>query len=153
MNKLIAILTAFILFFNLPIISNANDLTVTNPDQSYENTYVIDMGDGLTIEYEICEVTSNARTSTKTATKTATCKEDGKVIATIKLTASFSYTGSSATCTSASSSYSMAAGWSYTNRTTTRSGNRATTSAKLLNNCDYANVSVTMTCSSTGVVS
>lgn len=153
MKKLITILTTFSLIFNLPIIANASNSCITNTNQSSKNTEIIDLGDEITVEYEITESIPMARASTKTAVKTATFKENGKVIATIKLTATFSYTGSSATCTSASSSYSMTSSWSYQNRTTTRSGNTATTSAKLINGRVYANASVTLTCSKTGVLS
>lgn len=154
MKKLIAILTTFILTFNLPIISSASNTAMINPDQSYENADIVELNNGLIIEYEITENTSIARASTKTATKTATCKTaDGSVIATIKLTATFSYTGSTASCTSASSSYSMATGWSYSNRSTTHGGNIAKTSARLKKGLSYADVSVIMTCSKTGVIS
>lgn len=153
MNKLIATLTVFTLIFNLPIISSASNTNVTNINPSYESTDIIDLGDGFTIEYEITESIPMTRANAKTATKTATYRFDGNVIATIKLTASFSYTGSSATCTSASSTYSMAKGWSYSNRTTSRSGNTATTSAKLIKGLNYANISTTLKCSNTGVIS
>ncbi len=153
MKKLISILAAFTLLFNLPIIANASDTNISDSCPSGESTEIIDLGDGITIEYSIIESNPNARASTKTAAKTATCKKYGQVIASITLTATFSYTGSSATCTSASSNYNMYGGWSYSNRSTTRSGNTASTSAKLSKSPDYANITVTMTCSNSGVIS
>lgn len=153
MKKFISILAAVTLMFNLPIITNASNANISGSHPSDKNAEIIDLGDGLTIEYTITESNPNARASTRTATKTANCKRDGITIATIKLTATFSYTGSSATCTSASSSYTMYDGWSYSNRTTTRSGNTATTSAKLSKWLDHANVTITMTCSNSGVIS
>ena len=151
MKKIISILAAFTLVFHLPIIANASDANITEPCQSKE---IINLEDELIIEYSITESNPNARASTKTATKTATCKlKDGTVVATIKLTATFSYTGSSATCTSASSSYSLTPGWSYSDRTTTRSGNKATTSAKFSKGFSSATITVTMTCSNSGEIS
>lgn len=152
MKKLITILTTLTLLFNSSIISNASENTADSyPSNASIET--VDLGDGITIEYEITETPSMARASTKTATKTATCKADGVKIATIKLTATFSYTGSSATCTSASATYSMYNGWSAINKSTTRSGNTATTSAYFSKFPSHANMSVTMSCSKTGVIS
>ncbi len=151
MKKIISILAAVTLIFNLPIIANANEANITDTCQSKA---IVDLGNGLIVEYSISESTPNARANTKTATKTATCKlKDGTVVATIKLTATFSYTGSSATCTSASSNYSLTQGWSYSDRITTRSGNTATTSAKFGKGFSSATITVTMTCSNSGVIS
>lgn len=151
MNKLIAILTTVTLLFNLPLIAHANDYDPNN--SSNTGSEIVDLGDGFTIEYEITETPSIARASTKTATKTATCKADGVKIATVKLTATFSYTGSSATCTSASATYTTYNGWSASNKSTTRSGNTATTSARFTKGLKHSNMSVTMICSKTGVIS
>lgn len=148
MKKLITILTTLALLLNLSIISNA-----ANPDISRKNIEVVDLGNGMTIEYEITELPSVARASTKTAAKTATCKADGIVVATVKLTATFSYTGSSATCTSASATYTTYSGWSASNKSTTRSGRTATTSAKISKGIDHAYITTTMSCSNTGVIS
>ncbi len=148
MKKLITILTTLALLLNLSIISNA-----ANPDISRKNIEVVDLGNGMTIEYEITELPSVARASTKTAAKTATCKADGIVVATVKLTATFSYTGSSATCTSASATYTTYSGWSASNKSTTRSGRTATTSAKISKGLDHAYITTTMSCSNTGVIS
>lgn len=151
MKKLITFLTTLTLLFNLSIVSNA--AAAVNPDASSKSVEVVDLGNGMTIEYEITELPSIARASTKTAAKTATCKVDGVIIATVKLTATFSYTGSSATCTSASATYTMSNGWSATNKSTTRSGNTATTSAYLYKWPDHTTLTTTMKCSATGVIS
>lgn len=152
MKKLIAILTTLTLLLNTAIVSNAS-ASVSEPCAPCGDTEIVDLGDGYTIEYEITEINPNARASTKTVEKTGTCKTaDGVVIAIIKLTGTFSYTGSSATCTRASSSYSMYHGWTYSNRSTTCSGNTAKTSARLSKDF-YVDAVVTLTCSNTGVVS
>lgn len=151
MKKLIAIFTALTLMLNITIISEAS-ASATEPCSPYGDTEIVDLGDGYTVEYEITEINPQARASSKTVEKTANFKRDGVVVATIVLTASFSYTGSSATCTSASSNYTMYHGWTYSNRSTTKSGNTAKTSARI-SNVYYADVEVTLTCSNTGVVS
>lgn len=151
MKKLITFLTTLTLLLNLSIVSNA--AAAVNADASSKSVEVVDLGNGMTIEYEVTELPSVARASTKTAAKTATCKIDGIKIATVKLTATFSYTGSSATCTSASATYTMYEGWSATNKSTTRSGRTATTSAYLYKGKRHATLTTTMSCSNTGVIS
>lgn len=152
MKKLITILTTLTLLLNTAIVSNAS-AGAAEPCAPCGDTEIVDLGDGYTVEYEITEINPNARASTKTYTKTATCKTaDGVVIAIIKLTGTFSYTGSSATCTRASSSYNMYQGWTYSNRSTTCSGNTAKTSARLSKDF-YVDVNVVLTCSNTGVIS
>lgn len=150
MKKIVFALTIFIFTMNNPIISHAAQIPSTTQQLFHEKTV---LENGITMEYELTVSPSNTRSNSKTATKTATCKVDGKVVATIKLSADFTYTGSSATCTRASSSYSMSDGWSYSNRTTTRSGNTAKTSAKISKNNEYFNTNVTMTCSGSGEIS
>lgn len=153
MKKLITILTTLTLLFNLSTVSNAG-ITAAGSYPKTDTVEVVDLGDGITIEYEITETPSMARASTKTATKTATCKADGVKIATIKLTATFSYTGSSATCTSASATYTTYNGWRASNKSTTRSGNTATAKAKFSKGIrDHGYVTTTMSCSKTGVIS
>ncbi len=151
MKKLITILTTLTLLLNFSITASAADAAKT--DTPAKNIEVVDLGDGMTIEYEITELPSVARASTITAAKTATCKIDGVTIATVKLTATFSYTGSSATCTSASATYTMSSGWSARDKSTTRSGRTATTSAYIYKGIRHATLTTTMSCSNTGVIS
>ncbi len=150
MKKIIAILTIFTLIFSTPI---TTDASCPNINQPYENNAIAEKNDKLVIEYEITEINPNARASTKTVVKTATCKYENKTVAVVKLTATFSYNGSTASCTSASSTYTMYDGWSYSNRSTNYGGNMATTSAKMEKGKLYVNFSTAMVCSKTGVVS
>lgn len=151
MKKLITILTTLALLVNFSITASAAN--AVQPNASRNNIEIVDLGNGMTIEYEVTELPSIARASTKTAAKTATCKVNGVKVATIKLTATFSYTGSSATCTSASATYTMYDGWSASNKSTTRSGRTATTSAYLSKWPLHATPTTTMSCSNTGVIS
>ncbi len=151
MNKIISILVATILIFSFSITADASEISVNNDTNStYEDSDIIDLGDGHTIIYINTEVVSNARIMTKSAVKTANCEYDGKIVATIKLTASYTYNGATAYCTSASSSYTMNDGWTYSNRSTTRVGDTATTSAKLSKGIRYANINISMRCTGKG---
>lgn len=152
MKKTFFIIFALVCIFSNPIISYA----CQNPQKSFPekvSAQIADLGNGITMESTITEYHKNSRSKTRTAVKTSTCKANGKTIATIELTATFTYTGSSAVCTNASSTYSMSDGWSYKNRSTTRSKNTATTKARLTNGINYSDIGVTMTCSKTGEIS
>lgn len=150
MKKLIFALTIFIFTMNNPIISHAAQIPSTTQQLFHEK---IVLENNITMEYKLTIFPSDTRSNSKTATKTLTFKANEKVIATIKLSADFTYTGFSATCTHAFSSYSMSDGWRYSNRTTTRSGNTAKTSAKISKNNEYFNTNVTITCSGSGEIS
>ena len=96
----------------------------------------------------------------KTGAKTSTIyNADDEAMVTLKLTASFSYTGTSSSCTSASTSYTIHEdSWKVTSATATKSGNKATgnfTSKHyvLLIPVQTINSTVTLTCSNTGVLS
>lgn len=153
MNKFIAALTAFILIFNFPIIANASGTNPSDIINSYENSETTDLGNGLIIKYKTTEITSNARATVQKAVKTADCEFEGKIIATLKLTATFSYTGSSATCTSASVSSITYDGWICSDKKVTRSGNSAIATATVSKGSHKFNIKVTMSCSPSGSIS
>ena len=85
--------------------------------------------------YIIVEVTASlARASgTVTGTKTYTCKtEDGTALWRAVLTGKFSYTGSSASCTSSSCSVTIYdSAWYTVSKTATKNGNTATASVTM----------------------
>ena len=123
MNKRIfsAILALVLLIAVVPGYAYASNNLESNGD-------VIYFKDGGYITISIEEL--SARTSgTKTGRKTYTYKaSDGVVLWTAVQTASFSYTGTSATCTSASCSVTVSdKAWYEKSNVTTRSGNTATT--------------------------
>lgn len=152
MKKILSIFIAFIYIINTPVISYAFSPQPTHL-MLHNFSAKKELEDGITVEYTLIESTSTTRSNSKTSVKTATYKKNNKIVATIRLSADFTYTGSSATCTRASSSYSMSDGWSYSNKTTTHNGNTATTSAKISKAKEYFNVNVTMKCSSSGEIS
>lgn len=150
-NSFFALITIICMFSSL-FVSHAGQApsSLYHHPKTFET---VDLNDEITIEYTLTEFNSHTRSNTKTAGKKATFKANGKIVATIYLTATFTYNGSSATCTSASSTYSMSDGWSYSSRTTTRSGRTASTSAKISKNNEYFHANVTITCSNSGAIS
>ena len=152
MKKIFVILALIIFTISNPTVLHAGQFPPDASEQ-YGFTQETESKFGMTVEYELVIFPSTTRSNVKAATKTATCKRNGKIVATIKLTAEFTYNGSSATCTSASSTYSMSDGWSYSSRTTTRSGRTASTSAKISKNNECFHANVTITCSNSGAIS
>ena len=151
-KKALSILVLLICMFCTPITSHAGQNSFS-PIQQYTFVEKTEQQNGLTVEYKVISFPSRSRSNSRTAAKTKTYKKNGKIVATVTLTADFTYNGSSATCTSASSSYSTYDGWNYSNRSTTRSKNTAATSAKISKSSKYFNANITMTCSKTGEIS
>lgn len=153
MDKFVKIIfSIFIIIFIMnPIKTSAADLKF-----EYENFY---------FETEISEQSSSACqpfavTKTKTGSKTTYCKDPtGKVLWYVKVTGTFSYNGSSATCTSVSvTAASNNNDWKISNRSCTKKANQATASAtgKRYSNGTVTNSitkSVTLSCSKTGTLS
>lgn len=122
MRKLISILlvTVLSISFSLPV-------SASEPLSAVQ-TEVEDLGNGL---YGITtiEVPSGNARALKNATKTYTLKtESGSVVASFKLTASFTYpTITGATCTSVSHSTTISdSKWSFSEKSSSKSGNTAT---------------------------
>lgn len=128
------------------------------------NTLESDIGyfdDGSYIIIELQESPINSlSTNTVTKTKVATFYDtNNNKEWVISLTGTFTYTGSSSTCTNATSSYTIYENsWKVTSKTTSKSGNKA--------KCDYVvkryflgvpvktiEKSLSLTCSNTGVCS
>lgn len=123
------------------------------------NSDVIYLKDGSYITISIEEFSTRA-SGTKTGRKTYTYKaSDGVVLWTAVQTASFSYTGSSATCTSASCTVTISdKAWYEKSNVTTRTGNTATTALTMgqkllgipISTYDYT---FTLTCDANGNLS
>ncbi len=158
MKKLISFCLAFIMMFSVLAISiyAEDDAAVI-----FENIEYLDNGyyvvDTLTEE----DVNISARaTSTKTGSRSFIIyNEDDEALVTLTLRATFSYNGSSATCTSATASYTIHNdAWKVPTATASRSGNVATGTftAKhyvLFIATQTINETITITCSKTGVLS
>lgn len=118
---------------------------------------VVDLGNGVTVESILTVHESLAAFSTM-ATKTATKKDvyrvGGQEVATISLTASFSYDGSTSWVNSASVTKSIASGWTYSNENLTTSGGTATVTAILKKSgITTTNIYTYISCSPNGAIS
>jgi len=142
--------TFSILFFYHPLTTNAS--LRANTLSYYGTTDSTELENDFILKYETTEILTHARTATKTAVRTAACEYKGKTIAVIKLTAAFSYTGSSALCTNASAFYTAYDGWTFSDESTRRSGKTAAASAKISKGKEFVNVSVSMKCKKSGTI-
>lgn len=158
MKKIISIFLIFIMVFSVFSISvNAEDDIVLIS----ENIEYLDNGYYVVVTLTESDVNYSARaTSTKSGTKTYTLyNSDDEALVVHKLTATFSYTGSSATCTSASTSNTIYNDqWKVTTSTASKSGNVATGTfvAKhyvLFVVTQTINTTLKITCSNTGTLS
>ncbi len=116
--------------------------------------------DGSYLVTTITEEVNNSRATTKTGSKTATHKNsDGETLWTYKVTGTFSYTGSSSTCTAVSDSYTISNdNWHMSSHSCSKSGNKAsgtvTMKYKVLGiTTKTVSKDVSLTCSATGVLS
>ena len=155
MKRIILTILSLILLFNISIPSNAQ-VPITS---SFEVDY---LGDGLygITTYEISNDFSTYATSTKTATKKYTIQNsDGENLAMFKLRATFSYNGSSATCTSATYSTEIYDdNWSFTEASATKSGGTATGTftakcVKFFITVQKVEKTITLTCDKNGNIS
>lgn len=135
--------------------AQAEDAVVTESVEYLEDGYYI----VTTVTEEAGNSLARA-TSTKTGSKTATLyNSDDEALVTLKLTGTFTYTGSSASCTMASTSYTIHnSAWKVTSATASRSGNKAIgnfTAKKYVLGIvtQTRNETLTITCSNTGVLS
>lgn len=118
------------------------------------------LGNGIYLETIIEEDISLFSTKTKNGSKTNNYKDSkGNILYSIKVSGSFSYTGSSSTCTSASVSTSVSNSyWKITSKSASKSGNTAIGKATAKRYSlgfvvETRNETVTLTCSSTGKLS
>ncbi|MBE5064026.1 hypothetical protein INF30_12255 [Lachnospiraceae bacterium DSM 108991] len=123
-KKKVLCLLIVTLFFSFSSIAVA-DAAAPQRVLSKETTYLDDGSYFETIIYVNTEINTRAN-NTKTGTKTTTYKADGKVLWYVSVTGSFTYTGSSSKCTSASvkaESYNQY--WKISNKSSSYSGNKA----------------------------
>lgn len=158
MKKIISLFLAFIMIFTVGTVSSfaSDNEAVTSETTEYleDGSYIITT---LTI-YESDSI-SRATSSVTGSKKAVLYNSDDEAMVTLKLTATFSYTGSSATCTAASTSYTLHSdNWKVTSATASKSGNKAIgefTSKRytLLIPVQTVNSTVTITCSNSGTLS
>jgi len=149
MKKFISFIIALVLI-TLPIASvSATEVTVQK-----QTTYLSDGSYYVTtIEQDI--TSPFARTSSKSGSKTAKYYDaNNKEIFYIKVSGTFSYTGSSATAQSASATIGYyISGCTTSNRSSYTSGNKAVASATVKYQGKSLSKSVTLSCSANGTLS
>lgn len=157
MKKFLSLLISFILIFSVltcPVSAENNYTIVSETTECLENGYYL----VTTFVVEDNDVTR--ATSSKTGSKTVVLyNEDKEAMVTMKLTATFSYTGSSATCTNVSPTFTVHNSyWRVTKSTGTKSGNKGigefTAKHYWLGIVTQTkDITITITCSNTGVLS
>ncbi len=152
--RVISILLSFMLLIGCFSIS------VSAADNTTVNTIIEYFDDGSYAVITVSEESINARATTKTGSKIYTYKNsDGETQWTYKVTGTFSYTGSSATCTAVSDSYTISNdNWHMSSHSCSKSSNTANGSVtmkyKFLGiTTNTVSRNITLTCSATGVLS
>ena len=157
MKKIISIvLSVFVLITSFGI----NSFATSNSSETIYNSSYTYFEDGSYVITTISEEISQARASTKSGQKTSTFYDSDNVAqwsATLKGT--FTYSGSSATCTASSITYTIySSKLKVTSAQATKSGNKATgnvTAKRYLLGIPVQtiNKTITLTCSASGVLS
>ncbi len=150
--SLILIVAVMISCFSMPVHAAEEEIVTSTMVEYFD--------DGSYLVTIITEEVNNSRASVKSGTKTSTySNSDGETQWTYKVTGTFSYTGSSSTCTAVSDSYSISNdNWHMSNHSCSKSGNKAsgtvTMKYKVLGiTTNTISRDVTLTCSATGVLS
>ena len=153
MKKVFSILLIMLMIFSVNINACAGSDTATTVEY---------FDDGSCIETTIVldEYISTYATQVKKLEKSISYKdEDGIVCWSATLTATFRYTGSSATCTDSTVSYEIYdSAWRMTSATASKSGNTATadiTAKRYTLGIPFKTIdrTITMTCSANGTIS
>ena len=150
MKKIITILTILssILFLSFPV------------SALEQKKKIIQLDNGYYLETIIEETPTTRASNQKTAKKTGNYKNaQGTTMFSVTVTGTFTYTGSSSTCTkSVASATSKNANWKISSKSASKSGNKATAKATAKRYVDGTavetqNCTVTLTCSSNGSLS
>lgn len=147
MKKLISTLMALALVLSLCLVpTSAHEL---------EKTTVIDLGNGITVETTTTVYDTLLRSSTQKASSTSRFKNNGELIATVTLTATFGYDGSLAWVVSASGSHTVESGWRYQNQDISNSGGTSNLTAEIKSTTGLGvvPVDITLTCTKDGDIS
>ena len=155
MKKLMALLLSLVTVLSMTCVAFAGEIPTTFKTYPAEYEYFDDGSYIVTTITESSSILTRASGS-KTASKTAKYySSSGSALWSVTVTGNFSYTGTSATCKSASVStkiYNSA--WSIISSYAKPSGASATAaaSAKSSKNSTYKTLTVTLTCKSNGTI-
>ena len=152
---LITFLMAIAVFFNcfsLPVYASEEEKII--------NTSVEYFDDGSYLIMTTAEIVNHSRASVKTGNKTYTYNDsNGNTSWTYKITGTFSYTGSSSTCTAVSDSYTISHdNWHMSSHSCSKSGNTAngtvTMKYKVLGiTANTITRNISLSCSASGTLS
>jgi hypothetical protein len=150
----VSLISALILMSATSVFAAEQDTVVTEyfPDGSYVE---------VTVENQSPTSLLRAAASTKSGSKTATYKNSaGDSLWSVKVSGTFSYNGSTSSCTSSSvTATSYSSYWSIVSKSASKSGNKATAKAtanqySALNTVTAtATYTVSLTCSASGTLS
>lgn len=147
-------------FVVLALILSALPIQIAYASQEPELLEIIRFEDGSYLEVTLESAPQTRASGSLTKTKNYTCKEtDGTAQWKISLTGSFTYTGTTSTCTAASCNVTIYQSiWSAASKSASKSGNTAYGTARILRK--YLGVTVsdktynlTLTCDKNGNVS
>ncbi len=147
-----------VLLFCLTLFSMCSFNTFATDENS--DASIIHFDNGAYLVVKVSEINTSRATNTKSGTKSITYKnDDNETMWKATITGTFTYTGSSATCTKASISYNVYAdNWKMKEATASKSGNKAigdVTAKRYLLGIPVQTVEQTfyLTCSATGTLS
>lgn len=166
MKKIIGILlSCFIIITVAPIYSSAAMRLISEPNINHSpNTAIVYQDNDIIIECTLnigqtvnTGIQPFATNQTKTASKTYSIKSSqGKIIGTYTLTGTFSYNGTTSSCTNASCSTSIKdKTWKFTFKTAGKTGNKATGAFTIECSASGQTISdsLSITCSKNGDIS
>lgn len=157
MKKILTIFALSMCIFTLNI-----NFVLASSSSSENIIEVEELGNGYSIVTTIQEdetLSMNRATTTKSGQKKVSYMHDNTVLWTVQVNGVFSYTGSSATCTSSTVTTTCPSdAWKISNKSSSKSGNTATAKATgkqyLLGFCiQTIDRVVTLKCSNTGTLS
>lgn len=141
-------LTALFLVFALALSLFTPVMAAETRDQE-----IVDLGDGFYAVIILNKTPSSRAGDTVKGSKTGTVYHNGTAIGTAAFAATFDISGATAKVVSTSINGRGTNGWSYSHGTTGRSGNKATGTAYFTDGSIIRSLTLTLTCSPTGVIS
>lgn len=157
MKKLIALLLSLVTVLSMTCVAFAGEMPTTTNTYPAEYEYFDDGSYIVTTITEESSLPLTRTTNTKSGSKKATYYSASNVaLWNVTVSGKFSYTGSSAKCTSSSvSANSYSSSWKINSKSASKSGASAsaTATAKYCNSSTYKSLSVTLTCKANGVLS
>ena len=114
---------------------------------------IIDLGDGFYAVITLNQTPMTRAGDIVTGSKSGTVYHNGVKVGTATLTGQFDISGSTAKATRAAITDSGMNGWSYDRGTTSCSGNKVTGTAYFSSGSNSKSLTLTLTCSPSGVIS